>query len=62
MVQRWGISGAVDYSAFVCFLICTMRMWSAMGVRNPSDVEIDELIAGLRAGNVTVPPADAHLR
>jgi hypothetical protein len=62
MVQRWGISGAVDYSAFVCFLICTMRMWSAMGVRNPSDVEIDELIAGLRAGSVTVPPADAHLR
>jgi hypothetical protein len=39
-----------------------MRMWSAMGVRNPSDVEIDELIAGLRAGNVTVPAADAHLR
>ena len=62
MVQRWGLSGAVDYSAFVCFLICTMRMWSAMGVRNPSDVEIDELIAGLRAGNVTVPAADAHLR
>jgi hypothetical protein len=62
MVKRWGISGAVDYSAFVCFLICTMRMWSAMGVRNPSDVEIDELIAGLRAGNVTVPAADAHLR
>jgi hypothetical protein len=62
MVQRWGLSGAVDYSAFVCFLICTMRMWAAMGVRNPSDVEIDELIAGLRAGNVTVPAADAHLR
>ena len=62
MVQRWGLTGAVDYTAFVCFLVCTMRMWSAMGVRNPSDAEIDELIAGLRAGAVTVPPADAHLR
>ena len=62
MVNRWGLSGAVDYTAFVCFLVCTMRMWSAMGVRSPSDAEIDELIAGLRNGDVAVPPADVHLR
>lgn len=62
MVNRWGLSGAVDYTAFVCFLVCTMRMWSAMGVRSPSNAEIDELIAGLRNGDVTVPPADVHLR
>jgi hypothetical protein len=62
MVNRWGLSGAVDYTAFVCFLLCTMRMWSAMGVRSPSNAEIDELIAGLRNGDVTVPPADVHLR
>jgi hypothetical protein len=62
MVNRWGLSGAVDYTAFVCFLVCTMRMWAAMGVRSPSNAEIDELIAGLRNGDVTVPPADVHLR
>jgi hypothetical protein len=62
MVNRWGLSGAVDYTAFVCFLVCTMRMWSAMGVRSPSNAEIDELIVGLRNGDVPVPPADVHLR
>jgi hypothetical protein len=60
-VTRWGLSGAVDYTAFVCFLICTLRMWSAMGVHSPSEAEIDELIAGLRGGEVKVPPPDVHL-
>lgn len=60
-VQRWGLSGAVDYTGFVCFLVCTIRMWSAMGVRNPSESEIDQLIADLRGGRARVPPPDAHL-
>ncbi len=37
MVERFGLSGAVDYTAFVAFLICTMRLWSALGVRDPSN-------------------------
>lgn len=61
-VQRWGLSGAVDYTGFVCFLVCTIRMWSAMGVRNPSESEIDQLIADLRGGHAQIPPPDAHLR
>lgn len=62
MVERFGLSGAVDYTAFVAFLICTMRLWSALGVRDPSNHEIDELLAGLREGRVKVPDPEAHLR
>jgi hypothetical protein len=61
MVDRFGLRGAVDYTAFVAFLVCTMRLWSALGVRNPSDEEIDELIAGLRGGSVKIPHPEAHL-
>lgn len=61
MVERFGLRGAVDYTAFVAFLVCTLRLWSALGVRNPSDAEIDELIAGLRGGTVRVPHPGAHL-
>lgn len=61
MVQRLGLAGAVDYTAFVCFLICTMRMWSAMGVRNPSNEEIDELLADLRSGKAKIPDPEVHL-
>jgi hypothetical protein len=52
----------VDYTAFVAFLICTMRLWSALGVRNPSNPEIDELLTGLRDGSVAVPDPEVHLR
>jgi hypothetical protein len=62
MVQRLGLSGAVDYTAFVCFLIATMRMWSAMGVRNPPNEEIDQLLADLRSGKAKIPDPEAHLR
>jgi hypothetical protein len=62
MVERFGLSGAVDYTAFLAFLICTMRLWSALGVRNPSNPEIDELLAGLRDGSVAVPHPEVHLR
>jgi hypothetical protein len=61
MVQRFGLRGAVDYTGFVCFLVCTMRMWSALGVRNPSDDEIDGLITDLREGRVAIPHPEAHL-
>jgi hypothetical protein len=61
MVERFGLRGAVDYTGFVCFLVCTMRMWSALGVRNPSDREVDELIEGLQGGRVKIPDPEAHL-
>ncbi len=61
IVARFGLRGAVDYTGFVCFLICTLRMWSAMGVRNPPDAEIDELIASLRDGRREIPHPEAHL-
>ena len=61
IVARFGLRGAIDYTGFVCFLICTLRMWSAMGVRNPPDTEIDELIASLREGRREIPHPEAHL-
>jgi len=61
IVERLGVRGAIDYTGFVCFLVCTMRLWSALGVRNPSDEEIDELIADLKEGRATIPDPEAHL-
>jgi len=61
MTERLGLRGAVDYTAFVAFLIATFRLWSALGVRDPSNEEIDDLLAGLREGRVKVPDPEAHL-
>jgi hypothetical protein len=61
IVDRFGLRGAVDYTAFVGFLVCTMRLWSALGVRSPSDAEIDSIIADLREGRARIPHPEVHL-
>jgi hypothetical protein len=58
--HRLGVRGAVEYSAFIAFLIMTMRLWQALGVPDPSDAEIDELLQSYRDG--TGPDIDPQAR
>jgi len=51
IVAHMGVRGAVEYAAFATFLLSTFRLWQALGVPEPSDAEIDELIASYRRGD-----------
>jgi hypothetical protein len=51
IVDRMGLPGAVEYSAFITFLISTFRLWQALGVPEPSDAEIDDLLAAYGRGD-----------
>lgn len=46
--------GVVEYSAFVLWLNWIMKMMLAIGNKAPSDETIDQLIADLESGKVTV--------
>ena len=51
LTQRLGRRGAVEYTAFIAFLIATMRLWQALGVGEPTVEEIDELLRSYRDGS-----------
>jgi hypothetical protein len=42
--------GAVDFTVFIGFLLCTLRLWQALGVPNVPDSEIDSMLQGYRDG------------
>jgi hypothetical protein len=50
MVARQGARTVVEYTAFITFLVSTMRLWQALGVPEPTDAEIDELLGAYRSG------------
>lgn len=54
LVELRGLRGAVEYSAFIAFLIMTMRLWQALGVPQPTHDEIDELLRSYRDGTAPV--------
>jgi hypothetical protein len=60
LVQRGDLRTAVEYTAFICFLLMTMRLWQGLGVPDPTENEIDELIAAYRSG--AGPQLDPHAR
>jgi hypothetical protein len=51
MVARQGARTVVEYTAFITFLVSTMRLWQALGVPEPTDAEIDELLGAYRSGH-----------
>ncbi len=61
MVARLGERGALEFTGFVTFLLMTVRNWQAIGVPNPTDEEIDELIEGLRSGRAEIPDPAARI-
>ncbi len=50
--ERW----MVDYAIFILFLGLTMRLQQAVGIVDPSDEEMDQLIEQIRGGERAVGP------
>ncbi len=53
--RRLGERGAVEYTIFIAFLSGTIRLFQAFGMPDPSEAEIDQLIADLGSGARDVP-------
>jgi hypothetical protein len=65
--QRLGTRGIVEYTAFICWLQWIIRMMQALDTAsppgyNPSDEEIDQLIADLESGAREIPDYRVRLR
>jgi hypothetical protein len=58
--RRLGPRGAVEYTIFIAFLSATIRLFQAFGMDDPSQEEIDQLIADLRSGARAVPDPRAR--
>jgi hypothetical protein len=61
-VARFGLRGAIDYAGFVLWLQWIIRMMLFLGLKEPSDEEIDALIAGYKAGTRELPDWRAWIR
>jgi hypothetical protein len=50
-----GPRGAVEYTIFIAFLSGSVRIWQALGLEDPPDAEMDELLTRLRREDETLP-------
>lgn len=58
---HFGERGAIEFTIFCSFLLMTLRLWQALGVPDPTEDEVDALIAGLKDGSIPIPAADARI-
>jgi hypothetical protein len=61
MVRRLGPRGALEFTVFLGFLLMVIRLWQALGVPDPTEEEIDELLRGLEDGSVPMPGASDRI-
>lgn len=54
--QIMGTRGVAEYTIFITVLQETMRQFQAFGATDPSDEEVDQLLADIREGRKPVPP------
>jgi alkylhydroperoxidase/carboxymuconolactone decarboxylase family protein YurZ len=59
--KRFGKRGAVEFTVLLGFLVMTIRLWQALGVPDPSDGEVRELMQGLESGSIPVPDPSARI-
>jgi hypothetical protein len=62
MERRLGERGTVEYTMFISHLIRTIRLHQAFGVPDPTDAEIDELLADFREGRRELPDFKQRIR
>jgi hypothetical protein len=58
--DRFGARGAVEFTILLGFLTMTIRLWQALGVPEPTPVEVEALLQSLRDGTLELP--DPHAR
>jgi hypothetical protein len=59
--ERFGPRGAVEFTVLLGFLTLTIRLWQALGVREPTPAELEELLQSLREGTLELPAPDARI-
>jgi hypothetical protein len=59
--ERFGPRGAVEFTVLLGFLTMTIRLWQALGVPEPTPVELEALLQSLRDGTLEVPDAAARI-
>ncbi len=62
IVDRFGPRGAVEFTVFIGFLMATVRLHQALGMDDPSEQDITDLIASFRDGSRTVPDFRTRIR
>jgi hypothetical protein len=55
MVDLLGLRGTIEFTAFITFLLSTMRLWQALGVPDPSNADVDGLLDGYRRKATPLP-------
>lgn len=58
--ERFGIRGALEYTGLVSFLICTWRLWQALGVEDAGRAAFIDMLSRCRTGEVALPSAHAR--
>ena len=59
---HFGTRGILDYTAFILWLQWILRMMQALGVNEPDDAEIDQLISDLKDGTRPIPDFRQRIR
>jgi len=59
--DRFGARGAVEFTVLLGFLTMTIRLWQALGVPEPTPVELEALLQSLRDGTLELPDAAARI-
>jgi hypothetical protein len=54
LTDRLGERGALEFTVFCGFLLCTFRLWMALGVTDPTQAEVDALLQAYRDGTAAV--------
>ena len=62
MVARLGLKGTIEYALFCNYLLMTIRNMQALLGGEPSDEEIDQLIADLESGARELPDARVRIK
>jgi hypothetical protein len=61
MLERLGTRGLVEYTVFITFLQLIMRLMQALQTSAPTEAEVDQQIAALKADQSLVPDIADHI-
>lgn len=62
MVDRIGVRGAVEYTCWIGYLLMTIRNIQTLTLFEPTDAEVDQMIAEFESGTRALPDPKAGIR